>query len=73
MTQKSIGQICCKKAKSNKTTVLSVTDHNTIHGVNKYLDKIIPTKSQVAFWKVEPNLKGGHCPFFQFKKWSELL
>ncbi len=36
-------------------------------------DKIIPTKSQVAFWGIEPNLKGGHCPFFQFSKWSELL
>ena len=36
-------------------------------------DKIIPTKSQVAFWEIEPNLKGGHCPFFHFKKWSELL
>ena len=36
-------------------------------------DKIIPTKSQVAFWGIEPNLKSGHCPFFQFKKWSELL
>ena len=36
-------------------------------------DKIIPTKSQVNFWGIEPNLKGGHCPFFQFDKWSELL
>lgn len=36
-------------------------------------DKIIPTKSQVAFWGIEPNLKGGHCPFFQFEKWSDLL
>ena len=36
-------------------------------------DKIIPTKSQVAFWGIEPNLKGGHCPFFNFTKWSELL
>ena len=36
-------------------------------------DKIIPTKSQVAFWGKEPNLKGGHCPFFQFETWSELL
>ena len=36
-------------------------------------DKIIPTKSQVNFWKIKPNIKGGHCPFFQFKKWSELL
>ena len=36
-------------------------------------DKIIPTKSQVAFWGIEPNLKSGHCPFFNFAKWSELL
>ncbi len=36
-------------------------------------DRIIPTKSQVAFWEIEPNLKEGHCPFFRFKKWSELL
>lgn len=36
-------------------------------------DKIIPTKSQVKFWGIEPNLKTGHCPFFLFKKWSELL
>ena len=36
-------------------------------------DKIIPTKSQVAFWGIEPNLKSGHCPFFDFTKWSELL
>ena len=36
-------------------------------------DKIIPTKSQVNFWGIEPNLKGGHCLFFQLKKWSELL
>lgn len=36
-------------------------------------DKIIPTKSQVAFWGIEPNLESGHCPFFEFTKWSELL
>ena len=36
-------------------------------------DRIIPTKSQCAFWGTEPNLKGGHCPFFNFKKWEELL
>lgn len=36
-------------------------------------DKIIPTKSQCAFWEIEPNLKSGHCPFSLFKKWSELL
>ena len=36
-------------------------------------DKIIPTKSQVNFWKTEPNISSGHCPFFLFTKWSELL
>ena len=36
-------------------------------------DKIIPTKKQAAFWGVEPNLHSGHCPFFLFKSWSELL
>ena len=36
-------------------------------------DRIIPTKSQCAFWGIEPSLKGGHCPFFNFKKWEELL
>ena len=36
-------------------------------------DKIIPTKSQCAFWNMEPNLNSGHCPFSLFKKWSELL
>ena len=36
-------------------------------------DKIIPTKSQVRFWEIEPTLKGGHCPFFSFTKWSEVL
>ena len=36
-------------------------------------DKIIPTKNQVAFWGIEPNIESGHCPFYHFKKWSELL
>ena len=36
-------------------------------------DKIIPTKNQCAFWGIEPNLEGGHYPFFNFKKWSEIL
>ncbi len=36
-------------------------------------DKIIPTKNQTAFWKIQPNIKSGHAPFNQFKKWSELL
>ena len=36
-------------------------------------DKIIPTKNQVAFWGIEPNIESGHAPFNKFNKWSELL
>ena len=36
-------------------------------------DKIIPTKNQINYWKIEPNIISGHCPFFQLKSWSELL
>ena len=36
-------------------------------------DKIIPTKNQSAFWHIEPNISGGHAPFYHFKSWSELL
>ena len=36
-------------------------------------DNIIPTKNQVAFWNIEPNIESGHAPFNLFKKWSELL
>ena len=36
-------------------------------------DKIIPTTAQCSYWGIKPNIKGGHCPFFQFKSWSELL
>jgi len=36
-------------------------------------DKIIPTKNQIAFWNIEPNISSGHAPFNKFKNWSELL
>lgn len=36
-------------------------------------DKIIPTKNQIAFWGIEPNIESGHSPFNHFTKWSELL
>jgi len=36
-------------------------------------DKIIPTKNQIAFWGIKPNIDSGHAPFNHFKKWSELL
>lgn len=36
-------------------------------------DKIIPTKNQEAFWGIKANFESGHCPFYSFTKWSELL
>ena len=36
-------------------------------------DKIIPSKNQIAFWGIEPNIVSGHAPFNCFRKWSELL
>ncbi len=36
-------------------------------------DKIIPTSAQERYWRQKSNIKSGHCPFFIFKKWSELL
>jgi biotin synthesis protein BioG len=36
-------------------------------------DKIIPTKNQISYWGIEPNLNSGHSPFHLFQKWSELL
>lgn len=39
-------------------------------------DKIIPTKNQLNYWK-NPEIiemtESGHCPFFRYKKWSEIL
>ena len=36
-------------------------------------DLIIPTLNQVNYWKIEPNIQGGHCVFPLFKSWGELL
>ncbi len=36
-------------------------------------DKIIPTKNQEAFWNLKANINAGHCPFYRFTNWSELL
>lgn len=36
-------------------------------------DKIIPTKNQSEYWKKEPNLKSGHCPFLLFDSWDNIL
>lgn len=61
----------------NELSALKTYSGNTDFKYSKVLisknDKIIPTKNQCTFWNIEPNLEGGHCPFLQFKKWSELL
>ena len=73
-------EINCLREISNQQTELIALKNYQADEAFKYnkifisdTDKIIPTKSQIAFWGIEPNLKGGHCPFFQFNKWSELL
>lgn len=58
--------IALKKYKSN-------TDFKYDRVLISDNDKIIPTKNQVNYWKIGPNLKGGHCPFFSFKSWGEIL
>ena len=40
--------------------------------LGKY-DKIIPTKNQMNFWNMEPNINTGHAPFLLFTKWSDIL
>ena len=36
-------------------------------------DKIIPTKSQLNYWETPEIIEGGHCIFYQYNKWEELL
>ena len=36
-------------------------------------DKIIPTKNQMNYWHIEPNLNCGHAPFNDFKSWGDLI
>ena len=40
-------------------------------------DLIIPAKNQLNFWKTQKTsieqIHSGHCPFFLYKKWSELI
>lgn len=58
--------LALKQYKANKNFVFD----RVILSAN---DKIIPTKNQVAFWGIEPNIESGHAPFNKFNKWSELL
>lgn len=36
-------------------------------------DNIIPTKNQLNYWKNPEIIKSGHCPFFDYKSWLEIL
>lgn len=36
-------------------------------------DNIIPTKNQLNYWRYPVIIKGGHCPFFKFENWSEIV
>lgn len=71
--------VCERDIENQLSELIALKNYNSDESFkyNKVLisnnDKIIPTKSQVAFWEIQPNLNGGHCPFFQFKKWSEIL
>ena len=70
---------CSRTLENQKTELIALKSYRTdnIFTPDKIIisdnDKIIPTKSQCNFWGIEPNFHGGHCPFFSFKKWSELL
>lgn len=79
MFDKKVEINCQRKISEQQSELIALKNYKANVNIkyNKILisdnDKIIPTKSQTAYWGIEPNLKGGHCPFFQFKKWSELL
>ena len=36
-------------------------------------DLIIPTKNQLNYWKNPDIIEGGHCPFFRYKSWLEII
>ena len=61
----------------NELAVLKTYSANLDFHFNRIIissdDKIIPGRNQTAFWGIEPNIDAGHCPFFLFKSWSELL
>ena len=36
-------------------------------------DNIIPTKNQLNYWKNPEIIESGHCPFFKYESWSEII
>lgn len=68
-----------REFENQKNELIALKNYSAKEGFeyNKVLisdnDKIIPTKSQYAYWNTEANLKSGHYPFHLFRKWSEIL
>lgn len=68
-----------REFENQKNELIAIKNYSVKEGFeyNKVLisdnDKIIPTKSQCAYWNIEANLKSGHYPFHLFRKWSEIL
>ncbi len=58
-------------------TALKAYKSNESYKYNRVIvssnDKIIPAKSQLNYWKTPEVIVSGHCPFFEYKKWEELL
>lgn len=72
--------LICNRTLKDQQSELIALKNNAANEDFKYTkvlisdnDKIIPTKSQIKFWKTEANIKSGHCPFFKYSKWSELI
>lgn len=49
------------------------SDYNFDRVIVSSNDKIIPTVSQQNYWKTPEIVDGGHCIFFDYKNWEELL
>ena len=49
------------------------TDFKYTKSIVADTDIIIPTKNQLNYWKAPEIIHSGHCPFYLYTKWSELL
>ena len=70
---------CNRKFENQKTELSAIKAYkaNENFKYNRVIisnnDKIIPTKNQCNYWEIDANIESGHCPFFNFKTWEELL
>ena len=69
----------CRNFENQKTELAALKNYKSNMNfkydkvfISKY-DKIIPTKNQIAYWGIEPNIESGHAPFFKYHNWSEFL